>query len=99
MASDLLEEVETIRRDIRQLADTLLEMLNNKENKISEKIASEWRTAISALEEKTDKLAATLHETGDQLVSTVDETVRKHPFGSLAAAAGLGMLVGALLRK
>jgi ElaB/YqjD/DUF883 family membrane-anchored ribosome-binding protein len=99
MTTDLLKEVETIQRDIRQLADTLLEMLDNKENEISEKVASECRATLHALEEKTDKLVAAFHETGGQLLSTVNETVRKHPFGSLAAAAGLGMLVGALLRK
>lgn len=99
MAADFSEEFDAIRNDIRRLTEKFLNMLDAKEVETSEKIASEWRAALEALETKTDELAAKARATGDQFASDLEETVRKHPFGTLAAALGIGLAVGALWRK
>jgi ElaB/YqjD/DUF883 family membrane-anchored ribosome-binding protein len=97
--SDLSGDVEAIRNDIRRLAQKFLKMLDAKEMEASDKIASEWRAALEALESKTGELAAKARATGDQFAAGLDEAVQKHPFGTLVAALGLGFIVGALWRK
>jgi ElaB/YqjD/DUF883 family membrane-anchored ribosome-binding protein len=99
MTADFSEELDAIRNDIRLLAEKFLKMLDAKEMEASEKIASEWRAALEALETKTDELAAKARATGDQFAASLDETVQKHPFGTLAAALSIGFVVGALWRK
>ena len=99
MANDFSEELDAIRNDIRRLAAKFLTMLDAKEMEASERVASEWRVALEALETKTNELAAKARATGDQFKAGLDEAVQKHPVGTLATALGIGFVVGALWRK
>jgi len=63
--------------------------------------------------EKTEDMRARLHHAQERLqefyatardkvvagAKTTDATIRAHPYESLAVAVGVGMLVGALLRR
>lgn len=42
---------------------------------------------------------AKAQEAGRQSAETISETVRENPFGSIAAAAGVGFVIGTLLRR
>ena len=99
MASNIDEELDVVRSNVRRITQKLIDILNSKENEIEEKLSKELHETVRVLETTADELTARINVASEQLADTVDQTVRKHPFAALAASFGIGMIIGALLRK
>jgi ElaB/YqjD/DUF883 family membrane-anchored ribosome-binding protein len=99
MATDAEEKLDIIQSNVRRVADKLIGILNSKENEIEEKVSKELRETVRVLETTVDELKGRINVASEQLADTVEQTVQKHPFATLAASFGVGMIIGALLRK
>ncbi len=57
------------------------------------------RERLSDAQERLTELYATAKEKVTEGARRTDETIRSHPYESLAIALGIGVLLGALLRR
>src|SRR5690606_12602474 len=80
----LKSDIEAIRKDIKQLFSDLKQLTRSEADYAGRK-ASELRgAAVDAAREKRDD---------------VEDYVREHPLGSLAAAAGVGFILALLVGR
>lgn len=99
MASHADEKLDVIGSNVRRIAQKVIDILESNKNEIEEKVSKELHETMRALETTADELTAQINVASEQLAESVEQTVRKHPFATLAASFGVGMIIGALLRK
>ncbi|MEY4938862.1 MAG: hypothetical protein RIQ93_597 [Verrucomicrobiota bacterium] len=93
---------ERMLADLRTLVDDAEELLKATADEVSDK-AAEARTKVTAA---LDRARATCQELQEQSVASAkaavkkaDTTIRDHPYESLGIAFGVGLLLGALLKR
>lgn len=93
---------ERVMEDLRALAADAEDLLKATAGDVSEK-ARESRERVAAALEKAkatySELQAQSIESAKAAVKKADDTIREHPYESVAVAFGIGLLVGALLRR
>lgn len=93
---------ERMMADLQALASDAEALLRATADDASEK-AKEARTRITAALERAKATYAELQEqtleSAKAAVGKADETIRAHPYESIAVAFGVGLLLGALLRR
>lgn len=93
---------ERVMADLRALAGDAEALLRVTADDASDK-AKEVRSRLSAAVEKAKATCADLQErsveTAKDAVKKADDTIRAHPYESIAVAFGVGLLLGALLRR
>lgn len=65
---------------------------------VSDKVAA-VRERLGAAQERLEELYDSAREKVVAGARTADDTIRAHPYESLAVALGVGVLIGALLRN
>lgn len=89
-----------------QLVDNLRNLLSEAERMVvssagehsAEKI-DELRAGIAQAQARLQELYGTAREKITTGAKHADETIRTHPYESLAVALGVGVMLGALLRR
>lgn len=93
---------ERVMADLKTLATDAEALLRATAGDASEK-AREARTRLSAALEKAKSTCEDLQAQGiasaKEAAKKADETIRSHPYESLAIAFGVGVLLGAVLRR
>lgn len=93
---------ERLMTDLRALADDAEALIRATADDASEK-AKEARSRLTTALEKAkatyDDLQSQGIESAKAAAKKADETIRAHPYESLAVAFGVGMLLGALLKR
>ena len=93
---------ERVMADMRALARDAESLLKATADDVSEK-AKEARARLMAAVEKAkasyDEMQAQGIESARAAALRADETIRTHPYESLGIAFGVGVLLGALLRR
>ncbi|HVU25218.1 MAG TPA: DUF883 family protein [Opitutus sp.] len=93
---------ERVMSDLRALAGDAEALLRATASDASDKV-KETRARLSAALERAkatcDELQIQGLESAKQAARKADETIRSHPYESLAVALGVGVLLGALLRR
>lgn len=93
---------ERVMADMRALARDAESLLRATADDVSEK-AKEARTRLMAAVEKAkssyDDMQAQGIESAREAARRADETIRSHPYESLGVAFGIGVLLGALIRR
>ena len=93
---------ERVMADLKALAGDAETLLRATADDASDK-AKDARARLSAAVEKAKTTYADLQErsieTAKEAVKKADDTVRAHPYESIAVAFGVGLLLGALLRR
>lgn len=91
-----------VMADLKALATDAEALLRVTAEDASDK-AKEARARLSAALEKAKSTCADLQErsieSAKEAVKKADETVRAHPYESIAVAFGIGLLIGALLKR
>jgi ElaB/YqjD/DUF883 family membrane-anchored ribosome-binding protein len=92
-ADELMKNIQSLMAEVEALVagaggaaedGTLLQNLQDRFSDVSERVRSQYRNAQK-------KVVAGAR--------AADETIRSHPYESLAVALGVGVLLGALLRR
>ena len=93
---------ERVMADLKTLASDAEDLLKATAGDVSEK-ARDARTRVSAALDRAKTTYADLQEHGIEsaraAVKQADETIRSHPYESAGIAFGLGILIGAVLRR
>jgi ElaB/YqjD/DUF883 family membrane-anchored ribosome-binding protein len=93
---------ERVMADLKALADDAEALLRATADDASDK-AKDARARITAALEKAKATCSDLQErsmeTAREAVEKADDTIRTHPYESIAVAFGAGLLLGALLRR
>jgi ElaB/YqjD/DUF883 family membrane-anchored ribosome-binding protein len=93
---------ERVATDLKSLASDAEALLRSTADDASDK-AKEARARLTAAVEKARETCADLQErtveTAKQVAKKTDDTIRAHPYESIAVAFGVGILLGALLRR
>jgi ElaB/YqjD/DUF883 family membrane-anchored ribosome-binding protein len=93
---------ERVMADMRALARDAESLLRATADDVSEK-AREARTRLMAAVEKAksscEHMQAQSIESAREAARKADETIRAHPYESLGVAFGIGVLIGALVRR
>lgn len=93
---------ERVMADLRTLAGDAEALLRATADDASDK-AKEARARVSAALEKAKSTYETLQtqsiESAKAAAHKADETIRTHPYESIGIAFGVGLLLGALLRR
>jgi ElaB/YqjD/DUF883 family membrane-anchored ribosome-binding protein len=93
---------ERVMADLKMLASDAEDLLRATAGDASEK-AKEARAKVAAALERAKATFSEMQEHGLESAKAAarkaDETIRTHPYESLGVAFGIGVLVGALLRR
>jgi ElaB/YqjD/DUF883 family membrane-anchored ribosome-binding protein len=93
---------ERVMADLKSLAGDAEALLRATADDASDK-AKETRARLNAAIEKARATCADLQErsleTAKEAVKKADDTIRAHPYESIAVAFGVGLLLGALWRR
>ena len=93
---------ERVMADMRALARDAESLLRATADDVSEK-AREARTRLMAAVEKAkvscEHMQEQSIESAREAARKADETIRAHPYESLGVAFGIGVLIGALIRR
>lgn len=93
---------ERVMADLKALAGDAEALLRATADDVSDK-AKDARARLTTAIEKAKTSYADLQErsieTAKEAVKKTDDTIRAHPYESLAVAFGVGLLLGALLRR
>jgi ElaB/YqjD/DUF883 family membrane-anchored ribosome-binding protein len=87
-----------VKHDAKTLADEARAMLEATADVADEKVTEARKRLETVLENAKPTLAA-LREKASQGAKVADEAVRKHPYEAIAAAFGIGALVGCLIAR
>ena len=88
MKQDINEQLETLRKDVTTLAETVKEQA-----KLT--VAAKKSTAKDIAAEKTE-LVKTRY---DELASKAELSIKENPMSTIAIAVGVGLLLGAVTRR
>lgn len=93
---------ERVMADLKTLASDAEDLLKATAGDVSEK-AKDARLRVSAALDRAKTTYADLQEHGIEsaraAVKQADETIRSHPYESVGIAFGIGILIGAVLRR
>lgn len=93
---------ERVMADLKALAGDAEALIRATADDASDK-AKEARSRLTAALEKAkanyDELQAQGIESAKEAAKQADETIRAHPYESIGIAFGVGLLLGALLRR
>lgn len=103
-SSGLQDDLQNLREDVSSLASQLTGMFGDTSDQISsdmkariQKISDDIDGAISQASSKGRDI---VRQTGlDGVGETIENSVREHPFTTLAIAIGVGAIVGSQLRR
>jgi ElaB/YqjD/DUF883 family membrane-anchored ribosome-binding protein len=93
---------ERVLTDLKTLTSDAEELLKATAADVSDK-AKEARSRVTAALERAKSTCTELQEHGVEsakaAVKQADDTIRAHPYEAIGIAFGLGLLLGALLRR
>ncbi|NVO16938.1 MAG: DUF883 family protein [Rhodoplanes sp.] len=98
--------VDDIRKDLQSLKDDVTRLAEQ----VSTAISASGDATLNGMKGRLNSVGEAVHDAGERgrdavtdfaesIGSTVEETVRSRPLTTVAVALGLGVLVGALLRR
>jgi ElaB/YqjD/DUF883 family membrane-anchored ribosome-binding protein len=98
--------VDDIRKDLQSLKDDMMRLAEQ----VSAVISASGDETLNNVKDRFAGMRETVGDAGERgrdavtdlagsIGSTVEETVRSRPLATVAVALGLGVLVGALLRR
>jgi len=93
------ETAEEVLQNLRTLISEAEELIGSGVATTSSEVLEDVRSRLSDGLEKLNDYYGTAKEKVAAGARRTDETIRSHPYESLAIALGVGVLVGALIRR
>ena len=100
-ADDLQKDMQALRDDFRKLAEKVAGILTGRGGTAWQRAKAGVDEAVAEMREQhsADAAVDALHDVSEHFVAVLDESLRKRPYTTLALAAGVGFLLGAILRR
>jgi ElaB/YqjD/DUF883 family membrane-anchored ribosome-binding protein len=101
----LTEDLGKLRADVASLKDTLASLASqaggeavNTMRQVGQSVASQVGTAASGVAEAGSELATSAKEQSKAIAAEVEGFTRRNPFGALAGALFVGIMIGMISR-
>jgi ElaB/YqjD/DUF883 family membrane-anchored ribosome-binding protein len=88
----LQEDFSAMRDDVGKLSQQVVDLLSAKGN-------AAYKKAKKNFDDTTGDAADAVREVRDSFAGAVEESVQERPFTTLALAAGIGFVMGAMWRR
>jgi ElaB/YqjD/DUF883 family membrane-anchored ribosome-binding protein len=98
-SGDIERDLQALRDDIGRLAQKVADIVASKGNSAWQRAKSSIDGVVSDAEAKGRETAGAVHDVSDTIVKAIDESIEQRPYTTLAIAAGLGFLFGAIWRR
>lgn len=98
-AGDIQKDLQALRDDFARLAEQVGVILADKGNTAWKRAKSSVDDVMSDAHSKGQDAADAMREVTDNFVGAIDDSIKEHPFTTLAIVAGLGFLFGATWRR
>ena len=92
-------DLEALRGDIRRLTDQIADIVTAKGGAAWGRARSNLEGVMSEATGKGQEAVDAVREVGDNMLDAIDQSLKKRPYTTLALAAGLGFLLGAMRRR
>jgi ElaB/YqjD/DUF883 family membrane-anchored ribosome-binding protein len=98
-AGDIQDDLESLRDDVTRLTQQIAGIVTGKGNQAWQRAKSSVEGVISDAEAKGMEAVGAVREVGDNVVDAIDESLKKRPYTTLALAAAIGFVFGAMWRR
>jgi len=100
-AEDLQKDIAALRDDFRKLAEKVAGILADKGGTAWQRAKAGVDEAVAELRDKHGEgpKVDALRDVSEHFVEALDESLKTRPYTTLALAAGVGFLLGAVLRR
>ena len=98
-ARDIQDDIEALRDDVSRLTQQIASILSAGGNKAWQRARTNVEGVISDAQDKGMEAVGAVREVGDNVVDAIDESLKRRPYTTLALAAGIGFLFGAMWRR
>ncbi len=93
------QPAEELLENLRELISEAEQVVSNGVSSTSSQVISDLRDRLQSGMEKLNDYYGTAKDKVVAGARKTDETIRAHPYESLAVALGVGVLIGALIRR
>jgi len=98
-ADDLQADLQALRDDVNRLASQISDILDSRGSAAWRKARSNVEGVISDVQDKGMEAVGAVREVGDTMADAIDESLKRRPYTTLALAAGIGFVFGAMWRR
>jgi len=102
-SGDIQADLEALRNDVARLASQVADIFTSRGNAAWSRAASNLKAnvegAMSDAGAKGQEAVDAVREVGDNIADAIDESLKTRPYTTLALAAGIGFLLGAIWRR
>jgi ElaB/YqjD/DUF883 family membrane-anchored ribosome-binding protein len=98
-SDDLQRDLQALRDDFTRLAQQVGDILSNKGNAAWRRAKTSVDGVVADAQTKGQEAATAMREVSDHFVDAVDQSLQERPYTTLAIAAGLGFIFGAIWRR
>ena len=98
-SGNLEADLQALREEFGRLAEQLAAVLSSTGSAAWRRAKPNIDQAFSGAEEKAQEAADAMREVSGHFVEALDESIKTRPYTTLAFAAGLGFLLGAMWRR
>jgi ElaB/YqjD/DUF883 family membrane-anchored ribosome-binding protein len=98
-SSNLQKDLQALRDDLGRLAEQVSAIFADKSNAAWKRAKSSVDGVVSDAQSKGQDAADAMREVSDNFVGAIDDSIKQHPYTTLAIVAGLGFLFGATWRR
>jgi ElaB/YqjD/DUF883 family membrane-anchored ribosome-binding protein len=98
-SGNIQKDLQALRDDFARLAEQVSAIFADKSNAAWKRAKSSVDGVVSDAQSKGQDAADAMRQVSDNLVGALDDSIKQHPFATLAIAAGLGFLFGASWRR
>jgi ElaB/YqjD/DUF883 family membrane-anchored ribosome-binding protein len=98
-SSDIQGNLETLRDELRHLAEQVGNIAANKGNAAWQRARPTVEGAVSSAQEKGRDAIDALRDVTDNFVEAIDKSIKNRPYATLALFAAVGFVLGATRRR
>jgi ElaB/YqjD/DUF883 family membrane-anchored ribosome-binding protein len=98
-SNDMQKDMQTLRDDFARLAQQVADIVANRGGAAWQRARSGVDDVVSDAQDRGREAVDAMREVSDKFVEAVDESIKTRPYVTLAMAAGLGFLFGAIWRR
>jgi ElaB/YqjD/DUF883 family membrane-anchored ribosome-binding protein len=98
-SSHIESDMQSLRDDFARLAEQVGDILANKGDAAWQRAKSSVDEVLADAQGKGREAVGAMRDVSDNFVEAIDDSLENRPYTTLAIAAGLGFLFGALWRR
>jgi ElaB/YqjD/DUF883 family membrane-anchored ribosome-binding protein len=96
---DFSNDLAALRDDVARLGTQLADILASRGNAAWQKARSNVEDVLSDAQNKGAEAMGAVREVGDAFGEAIDESLKRRPYTTLALAAAVGFIFGAMWRR